>query len=433
MPIVKAMFESTTSLASDRLAPPRGGHAPQGCAGSHGVRSGCTVPPARGVCAAGSSILLALLLAGGCESAPKTGADPAGAAATPASKEAAPRPQWIQTEAGSARTRGANRGTNQGTPQAATQAANQTASQGASPQRLTADSPRGTRGTASAADGVPARTTTRGAVRPQVGLADPEMNEDFRPVQVGTPSATAPARGAPAQAEAQQGGNWSILLMSFTEEDHRAMAEAAHRAMVQRFPLVQQAFVRTNSRGSMVLLGRFTGPSDPAAQAELRKLKEFGQGGQRPFAKAMLVRTGASPPRGPIGPYDLRTVRREYPNGTLYTLQVAAWASLGSRELTMEQITRSAEAHARQLRGQGYLAFYHHDYDTETSTVTVGVFGPDAYDSRSTLFSPDVEDAMRSFPKSLLNGEEVLIPADPKRPGSKPVPQSSRLVEIPRF
>jgi hypothetical protein len=63
----------------------------------------------------------------------------------------------------------------------------------------------------------------------------------------------------------------------------------------------------------------------------------------------------------------------------------------------------------------------------------VGVFGPDAYDSKSTLYSPEVDAVMRRFPKSLVNGEEVLIPLDPSNPQGKTVPQGPRLVEIPRM
>ena len=56
-----------------------------------------------------------------------------------------------------------------------------------------------------------------------------------------------------------------------------------------------------------------------------------------------------------------------------------------------------------------------------------------AYDARSTLFSPEVEDLMRQFPAHLTNGEPVLIPIDPSNPKGRTKPQASRLVEVPAF
>jgi hypothetical protein len=246
----------------------------------------------------------------------------------------------------------------------------------------------------------------------------------------GGKAASAPGRGSSPD---EQRPEWAVLLASFTEENHRATAESARAAIVERFPALKGAYVRSMGSGSAVLIGRFSGPQDPEAQAELKRVKEIGEGTPKPFVRAMLTRVTTAAQAGPIGPHDLRSVRQRQPRGTLYTLQVAAWATLGSREMTMSQVKRSAEGYAQQLRAQGYEAYYFHDFGQETSTVTIGVFGPDSYDSRSTLYSPEVEALMRSFPKSLLNGEEVLVEADPRRPGTKRIPQASRLVEIPKF
>lgn len=235
-----------------------------------------------------------------------------------------------------------------------------------------------------------------------------------------------------APAAGEQRPEWAVLLISFTEVDHQANAAAARNAIAQQFPELKTAYVRTLGSGSAVLIGTFTGPQDPAAQAELRRVKEVGQGNPKPFVRAMLTRLVAAN-SGPIGPNDLRIVRQARPRGTLYTLQVAAWATLGSTEMPMTQVKKSAEAYAQQLRTQGYEAYYFHDFGKETSTVTIGVFGPDAYDSRSTLYDPEVEALMRKFPKSLVNGEEVLVDVDPRKPGTVRIPQSSRLVEIPKM
>jgi len=158
------------------------------------------------------------------------------------------------------------------------------------------------------------------------------------------------------------------------------------------------------------------------------------QDGQRVLGRAMLTRVGAAPDNAPPGPHDLRTVRAQAPRAVLYSLQVAAWigSDMKEQELPMREVKRAAEAYCAQLRAQGHEAYYFHDYDTLISIVTVGVFGKDAYDSRSTLYSPEVEAVARKFPKSLVNGDEVLIPVDPKNPKGKTYPQAPRLVEVPR-
>lgn len=287
------------------------------------------------------------------------------------------------------------------------------------------------------------------AADPTASLLDPDAEVDGNVGQARVPQrARAAAQrptaeglagmddaGSPRRAGAQQSEQkpqWGVLLLTFTDNEHRAMAQDARDAIARRFPELQGVYVHTLGSGSAVLIGRFSGPDDPAAQAELRRVKDVGSGAPKPFVRAMLTRlTPAN--TGPIGPNDLRSVRQARPRGTLYTLQVAAWATLGAREMTMSQVKRSAEAYAQQLRTQGYQAYYFHDFGKETSTVTIGVFGDDAYDSRSTLYIPEVEQLMRKFPKSLLNGEEVLVEVNPRQPGSQRVPQSSRLVEIPRF
>ena len=40
---------------------------------------------------------------------------------------------------------------------------------------------------------------------------------------------------------------------------------------------------------------------------------------------------------------------------------------------------------------------------------------------------------MKRFPKHLVNGEELLVPIDPRKPEGAAVPQEPRLVEIPRM
>jgi hypothetical protein len=247
-----------------------------------------------------------------------------------------------------------------------------------------------------------------------------------------TTRAGAAGAGA-AVAPEDERPTWGVMLATFAGEDHRATAMTARDEIARRFPAVADCYVRTTTRGSVVLVGRFEGPQEAAAQAELKRVKEIQSNGQRVFGRAILTRVGASADLSPPGPHDLRSVRAQAPKATMYTLQVAVWSALGTDELKMSEIKRAAEAYCRELRTQGNEAYYFHDFDTRTSVVTVGVFGPDAYDSKSTLYAPDVEAVMRKFPKHLVNGEELRIPVDPRNPAGKTIPQSPRLVEVPKL
>jgi hypothetical protein len=240
-------------------------------------------------------------------------------------------------------------------------------------------------------------------------------------------------RQAAAVAERGDGGAWSVYLASFTGDDHREAARLSRDEIARRYPALADAFVSSGARGSSVLAGRFSGPEDPAAKARLKSVKELSEAGGRVFPRAMLTRTATDVDQGPPGPNDLRIVRQRFPKAQVYSVQVAAWSTFGSEDLKYADMKRAAEAYCRDLRSRGEEAYYFHDSYSKISTVMVGVFGPDAYDSKSTLYSPEVDAVMRRFPKSLVNGEEVLIPLDPSNPQGKTVPQGPRLVEIPRM
>ena len=244
--------------------------------------------------------------------------------------------------------------------------------------------------------------------------------------------ASSSAASAAADPDAARGA-WGILLATATGQDARATAMTIRDEVSRRYPELRDAFVSSTQRGSVVMVGRYGSPKDDAAQSRLAEIKKLSAGGVPAFPRAMLTRVSASANQGPPGPNDLRIVRQASPNGDLYTLQVAVWSSFGSDEIKMSEVRRSAEDYCRQLRSQGNEAYYFHDFDTRTSTVTVGVFGTDAYDPRSTLYSPEVEAVMRKFPKHLVNGDELLVPLNPADPASKTMPQAPRLVEIPKF
>jgi hypothetical protein len=144
------------------------------------------------------------------------------------------------------------------------------------------------------------------------------------------------------------------------------------------------------------------------------------------------LRTASDALAGPPKPHDLRSLRAQFPNvRPLFTLQVAAWVTLGAKDLDYADMREAAEKYCAELRAKGHESWFLHDEDTETSIVTVGHFDRRAYDPKSTLFAPEVEDMMRVFPANHVNGEPVLLLVDPRNPKGKTKPQPCRLVEVP--
>jgi hypothetical protein len=241
--------------------------------------------------------------------------------------------------------------------------------------------------------------------------------------------------GAPsAQAAGQKDGRWSVMLATFTQPDHAERAAAFRGQLVREYPELAQAAIVRVGRGSAIAIGRFGAPADKDAQAELKRVKAIERNGARPFAGAMLLRTTTDTAAGVVKPQDIRNLRARYPKvRPLFTLQVAAWSTFGEKGMDFGEMRRAAERYCAELRAKGHEAWFHHDEDRETSIVTVGNFDRRAYDARSTLFAPEVEDLMRRFPTHLTNGEPVLILADPRNPKSPSRPQACRLVEVPEF
>lgn len=241
-----------------------------------------------------------------------------------------------------------------------------------------------------------------------------------------------PASEGGTSGEPNQARPWGIVLATFSGDDSRSVADAVAAQYRDRYPQLPDIHVRSKPSGSVVLAGRFVKPGDADAQALLTTVKAMESDGKKLFPKAMFTMMSGVVDGERIAPHDIRQLRLQYPEtDPLYSLQVAVWSDLESGTLDPAQIRRSAEAACAELRAQGQLAFFSHSDQTRTSVVTVGVFGADAYDPRSTLFSDEVMALLKIFPKHLVNGEELLVSIDPRDPG-KLVPQAPRLVEVPR-
>lgn len=224
-------------------------------------------------------------------------------------------------------------------------------------------------------------------------------------------------------AAAESGPVWSIVLNTFSGDDHRQAAATMVAQLPQVSPQLRDAWVQPKENGSIVAYGRYDGPADPAAQRDLKQIKALAMNGRRIFPRAMLSRVQ----RGSTGssPYQLISVRERYPNiDELWSLQIALWGAFKGA-MPWPEAQRRAEADVRALRAQGLPAYVHHDPDQEFSSVTIGLFDHRALNTRSGLYSPEVEALLRRFPRYLINGQPVTNPATGED-------QEPKLVVVPK-
>jgi hypothetical protein len=253
------------------------------------------------------------------------------------------------------------------------------------------------------------------------------------------PPRQAAERGGPRTVEPanrSSHGGWAIALQTFSGANH---AEAA-RTMLRQVPQITPDLaggirVHAISSGSVVVYGSYSSQGDPRAAADLRMVRSLAASGRPVYPRAFLIPIDPPAPAAGLRPIDLMSARQMYPNvDPLYTLQVAMWSDFDTGELTLEQIRRGAESHVRALRAERVEAYVHHDEAKRISIVAVGLFGRDAVDVETGLFSAEVEALMRRFPAHLVNGEELREPINPRRPLT---PENTRvqpphLVVVPR-
>lgn len=280
--------------------------------------------------------------------------------------------------------------------------------------------------------------TTTSAASPANGLDLVEPGDEVigDEVPAGAARANASKRSGAGATEAtpvgSDRGRWSVMLATFSQEDHAERATAFRSQLVREYPELSSAVVRRVGKGSAIVLGRYEAPDDKAAQAELKRVKALERNGQKPFAGVMLMRVATDDASAQLKPTDIRNLRAKFPKvRPLFSLQVAAWSTFSEKGVDYAPMRTAAERHCAELRAKGHEAWFHHDEDSETSIVAVGHFDRRAYDARTTLFSPEVEDLMRQFPAHLLNGEPLLVPVDASNPKGKSKPQPCRLVEVP--
>ncbi len=242
--------------------------------------------------------------------------------------------------------------------------------------------------------------------------------------------------GSPRGANADTAAYWSIVLVAFAGDTQAENAELGLAKVVTEAGLTG-AFVEKRDRATVIAYGRYEGPNDPTAIADLERLRTMRVGGQRPFESALLAPPDPSHLKGSLPELDLRNAKELFgKDRALYTLQVAIYGR-GDRSRSspdeVAEFRKAAEQAAVLLRRDGDLAFYYHA--AERSMVTVGVFGQDEYDPlhRQGIEGYELMQARERHPLNLLNGKGIRerIPGtkDDKRSSFRL--QSSMLVAVP--
>lgn len=281
----------------------------------------------------------------------------------------------------------------------------------------------------------------RGSVRSRTGditvgsggLADLDLGEDWdrstqRPIP--NPSRSAPS-GAGGNADMAE-GNWAIVLFTYSNQNHASLAQEAARRVRALGPDFLSVRTHPAKKGSIVIFGSYLDNEDPAVKTDLARLRSLANNGRRVFPKVMLTYVEPEQNLQSMSPFNLLMARRSYPNAQqLFTLDVAVWSTFDNPDLNYASLKKEAEAYCRELRAAGYEAYFHHNNAAKISNVTVGIFGSNAVNPRSGIYSPEVMQLLRSFPARLNNEQILLLPVDRFHPNRGTRPQAPALVEVP--
>lgn len=225
---------------------------------------------------------------------------------------------------------------------------------------------------------------------------------------------------------AQDAGVWTIVLAAFRGEEAEDAARIARDRVINEGGLVD---ARVERRGEALLLtlGRFDGPDDARAIAELRRVREVEIRNLKPFERAILTPPQASTGTNPE--YDLLNVQQMFGPGYIYTLQIGSYGRSDGRPATeaeRAEARKYAERAVATLRSEGEQAFYFHG--PNYSSVTVGLFRADEVDPQTGMRSPAFYDLQAKFPFNLLNGAQRTVTLQ----GEQAQAQRSVLVGIPK-
>ena len=262
-------------------------------------------------------------------------------------------------------------------------------------------------------------TSQQAAKAQEIDLSEWGYEEEQKPAVVINPEAGTPI--------------YAITVATFTGNYHAESArEAASRFVLARPDIGRQLVVRSRRRGSVLTFGSYTGYDDPLAKNDIKALRNILFEGRPVFGQMILTRFRNPRSMQSLHPYDLWTVRRDYPTIVpIYTLDVAIWGDFESGQLPKSKRRTAAEQHAATLRSNGFEAFFYHDDELNLSSVTVGLFDYNAVDAETGFYSWEVDTLIQQFPARMVNGEQFMEFRNPGDPSLGTRPQQPRLVEVP--
>jgi hypothetical protein len=227
---------------------------------------------------------------------------------------------------------------------------------------------------------------------------------------------------------------YAITVATFTGPHHNEAAREAASAFVLLKPDVgKMLVVRPRRRGSVLTFGSYSGYNDPAAKEAIKILRSIRlTSGQPAFGQMILTRFRSPRSMHSLHPYDLWTVRRDYPTVVpIYTLDVAIWGDFDSGQLPQTKRRSLAENYTTSLRNKGFESFFYHDDEKNLSSVTVGLFDYKAVDAETGFYNWEVESLLEQFPERLVNGEQFMEFRNVNDLSLGMKPQHPRLVEVP--
>jgi hypothetical protein len=228
--------------------------------------------------------------------------------------------------------------------------------------------------------------------------------------------------------EAKKEARWSVLVAIFRGEKQ---AEEAAKTLTEfrAGGMLPEAYIQERGEATCIVVGSFTGPEDPNAQAELKRVQEIEVNRERPYAGSYLAPPVQADLKGSIPEYNLSQARVIFGKKAVQTLQVGVYGREDIDRPTQEDLKecrKAAEDAVVKLRREGEQAYYHHG--PRRSMVCVGVFDLTDFDPQvPTYKSSRLRETQRRFPYNLYNGQAIRI----KRPGQAATIQPSNLVAIP--
>ena len=266
--------------------------------------------------------------------------------------------------------------------------------------------------------------------------SSPKQNGDIMDVSTWDSSSQAPTgnRQTVRANAIQQKDQYAIVVATFTGDASTESATAERNTLARQYPSLGRGLtIRPRSRGTALTFGIYESYEDSAAKKDMAILRSMKTPqGKLLFGQILLLKF--KPPRQwqNLHPYDLWTVRREFPKIVpLFTLEVAVWGDFESGQYPTNRRHAAAEKYASELRSRGFEAFFHHNDDGGLSAVTVGLFGPTAVDPETGFYAPNVEALLSRFSDRLVNGQPIEIYFDPNNHALGSSVQQPCLVEVP--